>query len=182
MKSWIVPSTDALLGVGLSTVGVFFALLLIVRFVGLRSFSKMTGFDFAVTIAIGSMLSAILLTDSPPLLQGIFAVGLLFGLQAIVSFLRSRSSAFTALVDNSPLLLMAHGEVLHDNLRRARVSEDDLRAKLREANVLDPREVRAVVFEATGDISVLHGDPEGPPLDPWLLDGVRDADEATGAQ
>ncbi len=182
MKSWIVPSTDALLGVGLSTIGVFFALLLIVRLVGLRSFSKMTGFDFAVTIAIGSILASTLLTDSPPLLQGVFAVGLLFALQVIVSFLRSRSSAFTALADNSPLLLMADGEVLRDNLRRARVSEDDLRAKLREANVLDPREVRAVVFETTGDISVLHGDPDGTPLDPWLLDGVRDAGRATGAQ
>lgn len=48
--------------------------------------------------------------------------------------------------------------MLHDNMRKARVTESDLWSKLREANVLNLNQVRAVVFEATGDISVLHGD------------------------
>lgn len=176
MRNWMSASPDALLGVALSTVAVFFGLLSIVRLVGLRSFSKMTGVDFAVTIAIGSILASTLLSKRPPLLQGLTAVALLFALQAIISFLRSRSQLACRLADNQPLLLMAGAEVLRDNLRRARVSESDLRAKLREANVLDPREVRAVVFEATGDVSVLHGDPDGPPLDRWLVEGVRDAE------
>lgn len=176
MKDWMLPSPDDALGVALSTAAVFFGLLLIVRTVGLRSFSKMTSVDFAVTIAIGSILASTLLSKSPPVLQGLAAVALLLALQAVISFLRSRSPLVGRLTDNQPLLLMAAGEVLHDNLRRARVSESDLRAKLREANVLHPREVRAVVFETTGDVSVLHGDPDGPPLDRWLLEGVRDAE------
>ena len=53
----------------------------------------------------------------------------------------------------------------------------DLVAKLREANVLDFSSVRAVVFEATGDISVLHG--EGP-LDERLLAGVQGGEARTG--
>jgi uncharacterized membrane protein YcaP (DUF421 family) len=86
-----------------------------------------------------------------------------------------------ALVDNPPLLLMAGAQVLHDNLRRARVTEADLRAKLREANVLHPGQVRAVVFESTGDLSVLHGPADGPPLHPALLAGVRDAERLRDA-
>jgi len=172
MLDWFTAPADALLGVALSTVAIFATLLVIVRVVGLRSFSKMTGFDFAVTIAIGSVLAATLLTPDPPVAQGAVAIGLLFGLQVIISLLRSRSPGFARLVDNPPLFLMLDGRVLDDNLKRARVSVSDLQAKLREANVLDPCEVRAVVFEATGDISVLHGDPDGRPLDPWLVDGV----------
>jgi uncharacterized membrane protein YcaP (DUF421 family) len=74
------------------------------------------------------------------------------------------------LVDNAPLLLMDGRGVLEDNLASARVTHDDLRAKLRDANVLDTGQIHAVVFETTGDVSVLHGDE---PLDPEVLRGVR---------
>jgi uncharacterized membrane protein YcaP (DUF421 family) len=79
-------------------------------------------------------------------------------------------------VDNEPLVLMAGDRILRDNLNKSRVTENDLWAKLREANVLDPQEVRAVVLETTGDISVLHGQPDRVALHPCLLRGVRDAD------
>lgn len=57
----------------------------------------------------------------------------------------------------------------HEALAATRVAEDDLIAKLREANVLDFSQVRAVVLERTGDISVLHGCS----LQVQLLEGVR---------
>ena len=53
---------------------------------------------------------------------------------------------------NTPLLLMKGGEILHDNLSKANVSKGDLYGKLREANVISFKEIRAVVFEVTGDI------------------------------
>ena len=57
---------------------------------------------------------------------------------------------------NTPILLMQDGQVFEENLKKCLVSKSDLMAKLREANVLQLSEVRAVVFETTGDISVLH--------------------------
>lgn len=63
---------------------------------------------------------------------------------------------------------MAGPDVLYDNLHKAQMTEDDLRAKLREANIIDPAQIRAVVMETTGDVSVLHADPQGPDLDPQL--------------
>lgn len=77
-------------------------------------------------------------------------------------------------MDNSPLLLMDGPTVIEDNLRKARVTRGDLRSKLREANVTRLSQVRAVVFETTGDISVLHekGDEK---MDLWLMkDVLRD--------
>jgi uncharacterized membrane protein YcaP (DUF421 family) len=68
---------------------------------------------------------------------------------------------------------------LHENLRRANVTEDDLRAKLREANVLTWDQVRAVVLETTGGISVLHTDDPDTRLEPELLENVRGAERLT---
>ena len=62
--------------------------------------------------------------------------------------------------------------ILHENLKKARVTESDLRSKLREANVLDLSQVRAVIFEATGDISVLHTSEEDRELEDWLTKDV----------
>jgi hypothetical protein len=74
------------------------------------------------------------------------------------------------LIDNTPTVLMVGQQMLDDHLRATRVTRGDVRAKLREANVLRYDQVHAVVLEKTGDISVLHGDG---PLDSDLLRDVR---------
>ena len=180
MTDWFLASPESLLAVALSALGVFVTLVVLVRLVGLRSFSKMSSFDFALTITSGAVLASTLVTRDPPLLQGVFALAVLFALQAAVSW--GRRHGLSAVVDNEPLVLMAGPELIEENMRKARVTEADVRAKLREANVLRLSDVRAVVFETTGDISVLHGDPDGPALEAALLRGVRDADRVATAE
>lgn len=174
--AWIVTTGTSVLMVAISALGIYVALLLLTRLVGLRSFSKMSSFDFAITVAMGSLVATVLLSESPPLAQGIAGLVVLFLIQFVVAALRNRSKAVQQIVDNQALLLMAGDEVLHENLRKARVTEDDLYAKLRAANVLHPDQVRAVVMETTGDISVLHADSDEPALDLRLLADVRDAE------
>ncbi len=103
------------------------------------------------------MLASVTLWQKPTLLEGAVTMGMLFTLQFVVGNLHKRVPGVTRLVDTRPLLLMDGTEVLCDNLRRANVTEADLRAKLREANVTRWSQVRAIVMELTGDVSVLHG-------------------------
>lgn len=166
---WIGASWEDLGAVAFSTVVIFLTVIAFTRVAGLRSFSKMSSFDFAMTIAVGSLMASAAASPSTSLLAAIVALGLLYAIQATIAQGRLRIGA-DKIVDNTPLLLMDGRDVLDDNLRRARVTSADLRAKLREANITDPDEILAVVFETTGEISVLAGDG---PLDPSLLDGVR---------
>ena len=175
MSDWFTASPTALLGVVLSTIGLYAVLIALIRVVGLRSFSKMSSFDFAMTVAIGSVLASTIVTPTPPLVQAAVALASLFGVQVVIAALRKHTAWAEHVVDNEPIVLMAGDRILHDNLSQTRVTENDLWAKLREANVLDPQEVRAVVLETTGDISVLHGQPDRVDLHPCLLRGVRDA-------
>ncbi len=175
MPSWLSASWSTVGVTAASTLAVYVAVVVYTRLGGLRSFAKMSGFDFAATVAIGSMLATASLSTSTPIVVGLVGVGTLYVAQLTVAVLR-RFDVVHGAVDNAPLLVMAGGEVLHDNLRRGRMTEDELRAKLREANVLRFDQVRAVVLESTGDVAVLHGDADGPALDPQLLDGVRDVE------
>ena len=151
----------------LQTVVAVAVIILLARVNGLRSFSKMSSFDFALTLASGSVV-ATLMTTSSRFLPGIIALAALFALRFAISALRVRFRAIEHLVDTRPIILMHEGRILDDNLRLARVTRADIRAKLREANALQPQQVRAVVMEATGDVSVLHGGD----VDPSLLEGV----------
>ncbi len=158
----------------LSGLGLFWIIFL-VRIVGLRSFSKMTNFDFVMTVAMGSLLAgASQSKEWTGLLQTLTAMASLFAVQYLVAALRQKSSALDELVQNTPVLLMKDGLINHAALTATRVREEDLIAKLREANALDFSQVRAVILETTGDISVLHG----PSVDDRLLRGVREEEAA----
>ena len=159
----------ALRGLLLSVFAIIWIVLL-VRIVGLRSFSKMTNFDFVVTVATGSLLAgATQSTSWHSFAQTMLGIAALFFVQWLTARLRQASDLFETIVQNNPVVLMRDGRFIDEALRETRVGKDDLVAKLREANVLSLKQVRAVVLETTGDISVLHGDQ----LDDALLAGVR---------
>lgn len=152
--------------------GCFYAALIIfTRLSGLRSFSKMSSFDFAMTIALGSLFASVAASPSPPLLLGLLTLGMLYLGQNIIALCR-RWAPLQRVVDNTPLLLMADGQVLEGNLRKANLTRNDIRAKLREHNVHQYDQVKAMVFETTGDVSVLHGE-QANSLDDDLLRDVR---------
>jgi uncharacterized membrane protein YcaP (DUF421 family) len=142
----------------LSTLAVFWVII-VVRIIGLRAFSKMNSFDFVVTVATGSLLAgASQATGWPGFFQAVLAIASLLCVQFVVALMRNRSDTMETIIQNDPVLLMRNGVILEAALTTTRVAEADLIAKLREANVLDMSQVRAVVLETTGDISVLHGD------------------------
>lgn len=171
--SWIYTSWSAILMVIISTIGIYIALIVFTRIAGLRSFSKMSSFDFAITVAFGSIIATTILAKDPPLFQAIIGLGALYAIQMTVAALRGNSKIMTMLVENDPILLMKGTEILEENLKEAKVTHDDLRAKLREANVTKLSQVQAVIMEATGDISVMHNDSDDHSIDDVLLKGVR---------
>lgn len=152
-------TTEEFIHVFQASLGVFLSAILYVRINGLRTFSKMTSFDFAVTIAIGSILGASAVKTNGNPVPGLFAVACLLLFQRLVARLRL-TTPLDQVLSNKPLCLMWQGEILEENLSASRVSEDDLFAKLREANALNLESVQAVVLETSGDIAVLHGGDE----------------------
>ncbi len=161
--------TPALRGAGLVALGLAYVVAL-TRLFGLRSFSKMTSFDFVMTVAMGSLLAGLAqASDGPGAVQSAAAMAGLFLTQWLVARMRQRSDRIAAALQNVPVLLMRDGAFLDDALRATRVTRGDVIAKLREANVLDRNAVRAVVLETTGDISVLHGEH----LQEALLSGTQ---------
>lgn len=161
-------------GLVLTTAALLWVVVL-VRVVGLRSFSKMTAFDFVATVAMGSLLAAAATAAAWQVFaQVIVAMSALLAAQASLAVLRRRNQRLRDLIGNTPVLLMENGEFCEAALRSTRIAREDVLAKIRTANALDLGEVRAVVLENTGDISVLHGRV----IDEQILEGVRRVEQA----
>lgn len=164
---WFEIDKDQIIGIVISGLIVYVGILVMVRFNGLRSFSKMTSHDFATTIAVGSVFGASVIQREPSAIQGVVAIMALLFWQSVYSLWRmKRPYNFT---ENTPLLLYDRHGFYERNLRKAKLSESDIHAKMREANVDSISDVNAVIFETSGTISVLHGHTE---FDDNILDGV----------
>lgn len=172
-ESWFSIDWQQVLGISLSAVGFYIGLMMFTRFMGLRSFSKLSSHDFAMTVGIGSILASTVLSDSPSLLQGLFAVGVLFVIQGLVSMIRRKVKPLKALIDNQPIILMAHGEYFWDNLKEANLSTSDVQQVLRKNSIKSKTEVFVVIMETTGDMSVIKNNDVIP--DWSLFNDVRDS-------
>jgi len=170
--SWV----DALVVV-VSAIGVYLAFLVLIRIVGQRALSAMSSFDFAAAIAVGAVMGRAVLGYTPTLVAGVLGMSTLFALQSAFGILR-RHRGVDRVLSNLPLLLLANGEIVAENLRRAKISEDEVRQKLRLAGVYSYGDVAAVILERTGEVSVLR---RGETIAAELLDDVR-GKELLGAE
>lgn len=162
--SWLMVLT-----IVLATLGGYAWVIVLTRVFGVRSLAKMTSFDFAATVAVGSALASTAL-GTIPLAGGLLALAILFCMQYVLGLARRRSLA-RGVLDNQPVLLMRHGRVLESGMKDTRLSRSELMSQLRIAGIRQLDEVGAVVMETTGEISVLRaGD-----LSDELLEGVRHA-------
>jgi len=151
---------DTFWAVLLGTVIIYAALIVYTRIFGLKSFSKMTGFDFINTIAIGNLFAMSIGTGSPKLLMGAIIIGVLYIMNYLISLFQFKSDKVQQALDNSPVLLMIGETILEENMKKCKITNDELRGKLREANVIRLSQVKAVILETTGGVSVLHSDAE----------------------
>lgn len=135
----------------------YLLVIFLLRVSGKRTLSKMNAFDFIVTIALGSMLSTVILDDSISLLEGGAGLAVLILGQFLITFLSTRSEAVMNLVKAQPTLVYHRGRFLTRVLERERVTKEEVLAAARRSGYpsLDP--VDAVVLESDGTFSVLTG-------------------------
>jgi uncharacterized membrane protein YcaP (DUF421 family) len=132
-------------------------LVLSLRVSGKRTLAKLNAFDLIVTVALGSTLASILLSESVALAEGVTALLLLILLQYVVAFASVRSRRFARLVRSEPTLLARDGTLCRDAMRRARVTEEELETVLRTNGERRFDAVSAIILESDGSFSVIGG-------------------------
>ena len=139
-----------------TAIGAYLWLILVLRVSGKRSLAKLNAFDFAITVAFGSALAAVILNSDVGLVRGATALAMLALLQYALSKLSMHSKWLRRLVRSTPTLLLEDGRKLREAMHHERVTEDELAEAVRKQGFGSLDQVGAVVLETDGSFSVLE--------------------------
>lgn len=153
---------------GLGWVAVKAAALFVVAVLGLRlgerrTLAQLGAFDFAVAVAIGSIIGRTATAASTSFVTGATALVTLLAAHRVVAFAR-RHGRVAWVVDHPPRVLMAQGRLLHRELARAGLTPADVHALLRQRGVADPAQVGYLLYETKGNVTVIGAGAEPGPL------------------
>jgi uncharacterized membrane protein YcaP (DUF421 family) len=133
----------------------FAALIVVLRMSGKRTLSKWNAFDFIVTIALGSILAAVLMSKDVRLVEGLAAFALLVGMQFVITWIAVRSGKADRIFKSKPTLLLKRGTFMEEKMRASRVTESEVLAAVRASGSASIADVEAVVLETDGSFSVV---------------------------
>jgi uncharacterized membrane protein YcaP (DUF421 family) len=146
---------DNLERVLIATPVLYIAVIAFVRLTGKRSTSQMNNFDWIVTVAIGSIIASPVLLKDVSISEGLLAIGLLFGLQWVLTSLIIRSKLVCTVVRASPSVLVLRGEYQRDEMKKSRVTESEIMSAIRENGYASLDDIGLVVLESDAKLSVL---------------------------
>ncbi len=139
----------------LRSVVVYAFLLVAFRITGKRQVGQLTPFDLVVLLVISNVVQNALIGDDNSLGGGLLGAATILVVNYLVVEVSYRSKWARRLLEARPTMLVHNGQVLHENLRRERLTFDDLQAALRRNGVADPEQVRFAVLEENGGVSVV---------------------------
>ncbi|MGI6493001.1 MAG: DUF421 domain-containing protein [Peptococcaceae bacterium] len=137
------------------TLLVYFAVLAVIRLMGKREIGQLSPFDFVVTIIIAELAVIPLEATDTPLWQSMIPLAFLGALQIAVSYATLLSHPLRCLICGVPQIIIKNGQILRDEMRKARYNLDDLLAQMREKGIVDPAEVEFAVLEVSGKLSII---------------------------
>lgn len=146
---------EGLLRILITGLVAYVGLIFVLRITGKRTLSKLNAFDLVVTVALGSTLATVITSKDLPLAEGMLALSLLVGLQYLATYASVRWPWFDSLIKAEPTLLLRDGQPLQNAMKRERVTEDELRASVRQAGAREIDEAAAIFLETDGSLSAM---------------------------
>jgi uncharacterized membrane protein YcaP (DUF421 family) len=134
----------------------FFAFLLvflITRLIGRRELSSLEPFDLILLVVVGDLIQQGVTQSDMSFTGAVLATGTFAVLVLAVSYAGFRFRRLQPLLDPQPLIVVQDGEVIEANLRKERMTFDELLAEARQQQIASLDEVRWGVLESNGKVS-----------------------------
>ncbi|MFC6651115.1 DUF421 domain-containing protein [Paenibacillus rhizoplanae] len=150
-------------------------LFFLTKILGKRQASQLSFFEYITGITIGSIAAYISLDTDKTWHLGLIALGVWVGCSLLIEFLQIKSKKARDFIDFKATVLIKDGKILEENMKKERVSTDELLEELRKKDVFKLADVEFAIMESDGAINVLQK-RENMPLTPKDL-GIKVAPE-----
>jgi uncharacterized membrane protein YcaP (DUF421 family) len=176
VPDWLGGQGDELVEVVVKALLMYVVALAGLRVAHRRTLSQWTAIDFAAAVAIGAILGRTTIATGQSFLVGAVALLTILAAHTVVTFLRYRPLVAKA-TDHRVRVLLEHGQLRRRQMRLCGLTDNDLLSQLRRAGVQELSELRYVLYETKGELSLVwERDPAQP--DPALV--RRGLDDAAG--
>jgi len=137
----------------LRTVFVFLLVMLITRAIGRRELGSLAPFDLILLVVVGDLVQQGVTQNDFSMTGTLIVLSTLAVLIVATSYASFRNPRLHRVFEGEPIVLIEHGEVIEANLRRQRLTADELAAEARINGVAKLSKVRFAVLETSGEIS-----------------------------
>ncbi len=144
------------------TIALYLVLIAVIRLMGKRQIGQMEPSEFVVTMLVANLASIPMQDSAIPLFSGLVPILTVLGIELVLAMLSLRSIRLRKLLCGKPVILIENGNILQGNLRKTRVTLDELTGHLRQKDVLDLKSVQYAILETNGELSVFPYPKERP--------------------
>jgi uncharacterized membrane protein YcaP (DUF421 family) len=174
MTSWL---SGGGLGLVAAKAAIMYAVaMLALRVARRRTLAQWTAIDFAATVAIGAIMGRTAIASDQGVMVGIVALATILAAHSLAMYARF-NRWFAKLVDHRVRVLVDHGQLRRDQLLLCGLTDNDVIAKLRERGVQRLEELRYVLYETKGELTIVREDEAAAAAaaGPLVESGLRDA-------
>ena len=129
---------------------------LVMRIMGRRELSSLAPFDLVLLIVLGDAIQQGLTQDDYSVTGAMIAVATIALLQIGTSFLGFKVPFFRRVFEGEPIVVLQDGRPIEKNMRRERLTENDLAEEARQQQIASLQDVRWAVLEPNGQISFIQ--------------------------
>ncbi|HEY0344887.1 MAG TPA: YetF domain-containing protein [Solirubrobacteraceae bacterium] len=134
---------------------VFFVLLVVMRAVGRRELNTMEPFDVILLVVIGDLVQQGVTQSDYSLTGAVMVIATITLLTIGTSYLSFRFRRLRPVLEGEPLVLLQDGRPIERNLRRERITLEELRSAARQQQIGSLERVRLAILETDGRISFI---------------------------
>src|SRR5437763_9069340 len=128
---------------------------LLTRIIGRRELSGLEPFDLILLIVIGDAIQQGLTQDDYSVTGALIVVGTFATLQVFVSFISWRFAFLRPALDGEPIVIVQDGKVIMKNLKRERITLEEVMVEARQQQVASLEDVAWAVLETSGKVSII---------------------------
>ncbi|HEV8460674.1 MAG TPA: YetF domain-containing protein [Gaiellaceae bacterium] len=142
----------------LRAIAVFAFLLVLTRIIGKRELSSLQPLDLILLIILGDAVQQGLTQDDYSLTGAFLAIGTIAVLQVFTSYVSWRFPRTRPMLDGTPIIILQDGELIERNLKRERLTPDEVAEEARQQSIAHLSEVKFAILETNGRISFIKND------------------------
>ena len=134
----------------------FFFIFIVTRVIGRRELSSLEPFDLVLLVVMGDLIQQGVTQDDYSVTSIVLVVGTFTLLQLAVSYINFRVSALRPVLKGEPIVVMRKGEPIERNMRRERLTIEEIQTEARIQQVGPLNDVDWVVLEPNGSLSFIE--------------------------